>query len=134
MENKKQNDGISLRRKKIFAQNLRRYLDESGKLQKDIADQLGISQCSVSDWLKLRSYPRMNRLQQMAMIFGCEISDLIEEHSVNSKYYVTKGAKDLAEEISKDPDAFLLYQKIKALPDDSRKIVEALVDRLGGEN
>lgn len=128
MENKKQNEGIDLRQKKIFAQNLRYYLDKTGRLQRDVADTLKISQCSVSDWMNLRSYPRMNKIQQIAELFGCEISDLIEEHSLDNKNYALK----ISEEFTNDPQAYELYQKIKALSERDREAVELLIDRLGG--
>ena len=128
MENKKQNEGIDLRQKKIFAQNLRYYLDKTGKLQREVSDALKISQCSVSDWMNLRSYPRMNKIQQMAELFGCEISDLIEEHSLDNKNYALK----ISEEFINDPQAYELYRKIKALSERDREAVEMLIDRLGG--
>ena len=36
--------------KQIFAQNLRRYMKERGMTQQDIAEYMGCSGSTVSDW------------------------------------------------------------------------------------
>ena len=74
----------------------------------------------------------MNKIQQIAELFGCEISDLIEEHSLDNKNYALKISKELVEEFTNDPQAYELYQKIKALSERDREAVELLIDRLGG--
>ncbi len=121
------------KQKKVFVSNLQRYLDEGGKMKKDIAAHLNISAGTVSDWCKLRSYPRMDKIQKLAEYFGCEKSDLIEEHSVDNQYYLKKSVKELSEELMKDPQAVVLYQKIKMLSESDKKIVESLIDSLGGK-
>ncbi len=121
------------KQKKMFVSNLQRYLDEGGKMKKDIAAHLNISAGTVSDWCKLRSYPRMDKIQKLAEYFGCEKSDLIEEHSVDNQYYLKKSVNELSEELMKDPQAVILYKKIKMLSESDKKIVESLVDSLGGK-
>lgn len=121
------------KQKKVFVSNLQRYLDECGKMKKDIAAHLNISAGTVSDWCKLRSYPRMDKIQKLAEYFGCEKSDLIEEHSVDNQYYLKKSVNELSEELMKDPQAVILYQKIKMLSESDKKIVESLIDSLGGK-
>lgn len=121
------------KQKKVFVSNLQRYLDEGGKMKKDIAAHLNISAGTVSDWCKLRSYPRMDKIQKLAEYFGCEKSDLIEEHSVDNQYYLKKSVNELSEELMKDPQAVVLYQKIKMLSESDKKIVESLIDSLGGK-
>lgn len=133
MNKKSQDEDISQRQKEIFVKNLKYYLDKTGKLQKDVSDALGMSQCAVSDWMKFRAYPRMNKIQQMAELFGCEISDLVEEHSLSSKKYTLKTSKKLAEEFADNPQAFELYQKIKKLSDADRAAILMMIDRLGGD-
>lgn len=121
------------KQKKVFVSNLQRYLDECGKMKKDIAAHLNISAGTVSDWCKLRSYPRMDKIQKLAEYFGCEKSDLIEEHSVDNQYYLKKSVNELSEELMKDPQAVILYKKIKMLSESDKKIVESLIDSLGGK-
>lgn len=65
--------------KNIFADNLKRYMDEAGKTRRDICDALGISYFTVSSWVNGTKYPRMDKVEMLAQYFGISKSDLIEE-------------------------------------------------------
>lgn len=65
--------------KKVFAANLKRYMDLKGKSRNDISDALGISYYTVTDWVKGKKYPRMDKVEMLAKYFGILKSDLIEE-------------------------------------------------------
>lgn len=65
--------------KNIFADNLKRYMDEAGKTRRDICNALGISYFTVSSWVNGTKYPRMDKVEMLAQYFGISKSDLIEE-------------------------------------------------------
>lgn len=65
--------------KDIFAANLKRYMALNGKSRKDISEALGISYYTVTDWVKGKKYPRMDKVELLADYFGILKSDLIEE-------------------------------------------------------
>lgn len=65
--------------KDIFANNLKRYMSLRDKSRRDISEALGISYYTVTDWVKGKKYPRMNRVEELAAYFGVLKSDLIEE-------------------------------------------------------
>lgn len=65
--------------KKIFARNLTRYIAQSGKTQKELADMLGVAQSTFNNWCTGVRYPRMDKVEQLADYFGIKKSDLIEE-------------------------------------------------------
>ena len=65
--------------KTIFSTNLKRKMDEAGKTRMDICNALGFSYYTVTDWVKGKKMPRMDKVQKLANYFGCLISDLIEE-------------------------------------------------------
>ena len=67
--------------KNIFATNLKRYMDLRGKSRRDISEALGISYYTVTDWVKGKKYPRMDKVEMLAAYFGILKSDLIEERS-----------------------------------------------------
>ena len=56
--------------KAVFSANLSYYLEIREKSQKELAQHLGISQASVTDWVKMRTYPRMDKLQLTAEFLG----------------------------------------------------------------
>lgn len=65
--------------KEIFAKNLKRYIEQSGKDRRDLADTWGFKYSTVSEWLNAKKYPRIDKIQIMADYFGIAMSDLIEE-------------------------------------------------------
>ena len=71
--------------KEVFSRNLRRHLEQSGKMQKEVAAAVGVSTGTFSDWLKGRAYPRMNKVQRLAEYFGIMMSDLVENENVRTE-------------------------------------------------
>ena len=68
--------------KEIFSRNLKRYLEISGKTQKEVAEAVGVSTGTFCDWRKGRLYPRMDKVQKLADFFGIKKSDLVEDTNV----------------------------------------------------
>lgn len=62
----------------ILANNLKHFMKMKSKTQIDIADQLKVSQSTVSDWINGNKYPRIDKLQQLADYFDVLKSDLSE--------------------------------------------------------
>lgn len=70
--------------KKIFAKNLRNYMDINGKKQIDLVNDLKYSSSTVSNWCTGQKIPRMDKIEQLAKYLGINKSDLIEEHPIES--------------------------------------------------
>ncbi len=68
--------------KTIFASNLQKYMDLNRKTRRDLSEALDISYYTVTDWVKGKKYPRMDKVEMLADYFGVLKSDLIEEQSV----------------------------------------------------
>ena len=64
--------------KQIFSANLLYYLAQKDVMQKDLAKHIGVSQATITDWIKMRTYPRMDKLQMTAEYFGVKMTDLVE--------------------------------------------------------
>lgn len=71
--------------KRVFAQNLQRYIAESGKTQKEIADAIGVSAPTLNEWVTGKKFPRIDKIQRLADYFGILKSDLIEEKMTEEK-------------------------------------------------
>ena len=65
--------------KETFAKNLAKYLDRSGKSQREMADIMGVSSSTFNEWMKAKKYPRIDKIEFLANYFGINKSDLIEE-------------------------------------------------------
>ena len=89
---------------KILGKNLRRYIDMSGKSDKDIADAIGVAPASVSEWMSGKKYPRIDNIEKLAAYFHIQKSDLIEEKDQTSEYVPqTREAKLLCRGIDSMP-------------------------------
>lgn len=54
-------------------------MEQSGKSRKEVADAIGVSYFTFTDWVKAKTYPRMGKVAKLAQYFDITISDLIEE-------------------------------------------------------
>lgn len=73
----------ALNNKEIFAKNLNRYIERSGKDRGELANIWGYPYSTVSDWVSAKKYPRIDRIQVMADYFGITMADLIEDKSAD---------------------------------------------------
>lgn len=62
-----------------FAQKLRQMREIAGLTQGDLADKLDVSRPAVSSWESGKIRPRLNKLQQLADLFGTTVADLMGE-------------------------------------------------------
>jgi repressor LexA len=71
------NEPINAR--EIFARNLKAILRQKGLDQVDLANYMGVSSSTASDWCTGKKYPRVDKMQKMADWLGVLKSDLTEE-------------------------------------------------------
>jgi len=94
--------------KYIFSKNLKRLMVFKNVNRKDIADVLGISYFTVSDWVNGKKYPRMDKVEMLANYFGVLKSELIEvetdNQSTSQNIDITEGEKALLELFRKVPE------------------------------
>lgn len=60
-----------------FRTNLKKYLKEKKKTQKDLAEYLEVSPAIASYYIKGINTPRMDKIDKISEFFGIERSDLI---------------------------------------------------------
>ena len=89
----------NLGNKKTMADNIRYYLDKKGISQKQLCEDLGFSQSTFSYWLTAKTYPRINKIEQMANYFHITKSDLVEERV--KKEPVATNSNELIEKVSR---------------------------------
>ena len=69
--------------KEIVAKNLQYYLDRKGINQTQMAQELGYPEMTVSNWMKAKTYPRVDKIQEMADFFNIRRSDIEEDKENN---------------------------------------------------
>lgn len=79
----------SLGNKKIMSKNLHYYVAKSEKERNEICRDLDVAYSTFTDWYNGNTYPRIDRIEQMARYFGCTKADLVEDrdHEKNTEYY-----------------------------------------------
>ncbi len=91
------------KQKKIFVKNLLRYIDHSGKTQKEIADAIGVSPQTFNTWCQGIALPRMGKVQALADYFNINKSDLLDDCSTSEELSpkvrsVARGLMDLSDD------------------------------------
>lgn len=81
--------------KQIFANNLKRYVNASGKQQKEIANELGVAYQTFNGWCKAVSIPTMDKVQKIADYFHIGKTDLLDKPKENSKIYLSKEEENI---------------------------------------
>ena len=66
---------------KIFADNLKFYLNLRGLSRKKFAERLSFSYPTVCAWLECKRYPRTEKIEAIAKYLGINKSSLINPHS-----------------------------------------------------
>lgn len=69
--------------KMILAKNIRHYMELNNKTRNDMCEALGVKYTTFTDWVNAKTYPRIDRIEQIAAYFGIGKSDLLEERLPN---------------------------------------------------
>ena len=106
--------------KAIFARNLKRYIEQSGKTRKELADIWGFPYSTVTEWLTEKKYPRIDRVEIIADYFGILKSDLIEDKMTDEKEADNEALAGIIVRLRMDEDFMELVKELYAL--DTAKI------------
>jgi len=80
----------------IVAKNLTNYLEEKNKTQLELAEYLGVSQATVSNWCKGVKMPRMKKIDAICEYLGIKRSELIDEKEKNDNILYSLSPADIA--------------------------------------
>lgn len=118
--------------KNIFATNLKRYMALNDKSRKDLANDLNISYYTVTDWVKGKKYPRMDKVEILANYFGILKSDLIEEKTQEHREMQQKNSTlaDITVRMRTDNEFLSLIEGINQLNAEQQASVKQIVDVL----
>lgn len=113
--------------REVFSKNLQKYIERSGKTQKEIAEIVGVSAPTMHDWVKGKKFPRIDKVELLANYFGVLKSDLIEEKGFEIN------PKEMAErhfEMVTDEDLNDIFEDFRSLDSGQKKIVKDLIHSL----
>lgn len=122
--------------KEIFAENLKYYIEKSGKDRRELAEIWGFPYSTVTEWINAKKYPRIDRIEIMANYFHILKSDLIEDKKKQSAERGKMQKKNdtmtdivlrmktdpkflsLVDSLNKNSDLYLLVNKLSDLEED----------------
>ena len=111
--------------KKVFAKNLRKYMELNKKNQVDLMNDLHLSSSTVSNWCTGLKLPRMDKVQILADYFHINKSDLIEENKdsdpSDTPYYLNDETRQIAQEVFENPELRTLFHVARDISPDRLK-------------
>lgn len=81
--------------REIFVKNMRKYMNEKGISQSDIALRLSLTASTVSDWYNGKNYPRVDVMQRLAALFNVSMRELTTE--VEEEYILSDEERSLVD-------------------------------------
>lgn len=120
---------------RIIAKNINRFLNARNKTQVDLAEYMGVSQATVSNWCKGIKTPRMDKIDKICEFFNCKRSDLMEEKDLSDEqsYYLNEDAKDMAQFLFDNPDYKVLFDASRKVKKEDIDFVKQMLDRFNKE-
>lgn len=103
--------------KKKFSDNLRKYLELSGKTQADLRRFMNVSSAAVSDWCNAKKLPTTPRIYKIAAWLRVNADVLLGDKEPDDSYYIDDYARDLVRFLYNNPEyktAFDATRKVKA--------------------
>lgn len=118
--------------KEVFAENLKYYIELSGKDRRELAEEWGFPYSTVTEWINAKKYPRIDRIEIMANYFHILKSDLVERKDEQSKRRIKMQKNndvmtDIVIRMQKDKDFFSLVEHLSNLDEEKIKSVKQML-------
>jgi len=114
---------------RIVSENLNRLLEERNITQQELAEYIGVTQASVSNWCKGIKMPRMDKIDKICQYLDVERSALLKD-SIEYKYYLDSAAAKVAEELYKRDDLRVLFDAARDVSEEDIRYVATLLEKL----
>lgn len=116
--------------RRIFSENLRKYIGRSGKTQKDIAIDLDVNPPTFSMWVKGKAMPSVSVIRKIADYFGIGITDLVDDKAEKkgAVYYLDPETAEAAQQMHDNQELKVLFDAARtASPEDLRTTYQMLM-------
>lgn len=123
----------ALGNREVMAENLRHYVDRSGKTQKELSEVFGVATSTFNDWMKAKNYPRIDKIEKMAKYFGILKSDLIERRTEDREEMKKKNdaMTDIVLSAKADEELLELLVQVTKLSTDQRAALRSVLAAFG---
>jgi len=99
----------------IFANNLKTFIQRRGLTQAAVAEAIGVSEATVSQWCSAKKSPRMSKVDKLCELLQCTRTALMSENGADiiEKDDVNKMLQDIY-----DKDRALLMSMADTTPEE----------------
>lgn len=87
---------INKQRMQAISSNITKYRKERGITQKELAENIGITPSTLSDYINLRSAPSFGVIQKLADFFGVQKTDIDSEYQLMNNIKTTSQSSVLS--------------------------------------
>ena len=122
---------------RLIAKKLSYYMSIYDKSQQDLADYIGVTQATISNWCKGLKMPRMDKIDKICSFFNISRSDLMEESDSNMSepdYFYDEDARNLAQFMYENPEYKVLFDTTRKVKREDIEFVKQMIDRVRGED
>lgn len=81
--------------KEIMANNIKHFMTLQNKSRNTVCNDLGFKYTTFVDWIKAKTYPRIDKIELMANYFGVSKKDLIEMPTIDTTVNADETLQDL---------------------------------------
>lgn len=114
----------------LIAARIQHYLESKNKTQADLAEYMGVSQATVSNWCNGVKMPRMDKIDKICEFFGIERSYLMVEDKEPAGYYLDPEAAEIAQEVYERPELKILFDASRKASKEDIQFVVEMIDRM----
>lgn len=103
--------------KKIISNNLRNLAIENDVTQRKIAEAVGVSYATVSEWMNGKKIPRMGKIDLLCNFFKCTRADIMEPRGAKKHREITDEQAELISTVmtAKPENVTLVLETLKRL-------------------
>lgn len=115
--------------------NIKIWRERRNLKQSELADELGVSDKTVSSWEINRTEPKMGMIEKICSVLNCKKSDIVggDTDDTIPTYYLDDDARDLAQFMFENPEYKVLFDASRKVKKDDIEFVKQMIDRMRGD-
>lgn len=109
-----------------ISKNILKYLEIRNKSQAELAEYVGVTQATVSNWCNGIKMPRMSKIDMICEFLEINRSDLMNDQQ--PEYYLNPETAQMAQELFENKEMRVLFSAARgASPDDLKTAADVLL-------
>lgn len=115
--------------------NIKKWREYRNLKQSDLANELGVSDKTVSSWEINRTEPKMGMIEKICSVLNCRKTDIVGGDDENDSpiYYLNDDARDLAQFMFDNPEYKVLFDASRKVKKEDIEFVKEMIDRIRGD-